>query len=66
MRTRPRSDLVQRRQQRVRLAGDKGVDQDRVLAVAERVCRHRRREAVPGGREPPESGGELVEWGRAG
>jgi hypothetical protein len=56
-------DRVERRQQRLGLAGDERVDQDRVLAVAQGVRRHRRREAVPGDREPPESGGDLVEWG---
>jgi hypothetical protein len=30
-------DLVERRQQRLGLAGDERVDQDRVLAVAQRV-----------------------------
>jgi hypothetical protein len=56
-------DLVERRQQRLGFAGDERVDQDRVLAVAQHVRRHRRREAVPGDRDPPETGRELAEWG---
>src|SRR5207244_8161066 len=56
----PAYDPVERCQQRLGLAGDERVDQDRVLAVAQRIRRHRRRETVPGDRPPPQSGVELL------
>ena len=56
-------DLVERRQERFGFAGEERVDQDRVLPVAQHVRRHSRWHAVPGDREPPEPGSDLVEWG---
>ena len=61
----PSHDLVERPQQRLGLPGDERVDQDGVLAVTQRVRRHRRRDAVPLDGKPPESGGGLVERGHA-
>jgi hypothetical protein len=59
----PAQDLVERRQQRLGLSGDERVDQDRVLAVAQRVRRHRRRDAVPGdvNRQSPEATSSSVD-----
>jgi hypothetical protein len=56
-------DLIERRQQRLALGAGERVDQDRLLPVAQRIRRHRRRDAVPDGRPAPESGGDLVECG---
>jgi hypothetical protein len=57
-------ELVERRQQRLGLAGNERVDHDRVLGVAEHVRGHGRRKAVPGDREPPEPRGDLVQRAR--
>jgi hypothetical protein len=57
----PAHDLVERRQQRLGPTGDERVDQNRVLAVTQRVRRHGRRDAVPLDGEAPESGSNLIE-----
>jgi hypothetical protein len=56
-------DLVERRQQRCVVRAGERVDQNRVLAVAQRVRRHCRRDALPRRCEPPEAGRQLVDRG---